>query len=132
MRVGGFRRIHSKAEKVRHMAEFLRLAREERRQYERTRNLAYLQQAGNKLWNAYIFMLEAVTGVEITAGGMNYIRNIALATRDKDIKALYYDVMPLHIYYYEPGYLGVEEVLTKMRRAYKRFAKIRKRYNLYA
>ena len=114
------------------MAEFLRLAREERRQYERTRNLAYLQQAGNKLWNAYIFMLEAVTGVEITAGGMNYIRNIALATRDKDIKALYYDVMPLHIYYYEPGYLGVEEVLTKMRRAYKRFAKIRKRYNLYA
>ena len=114
------------------MSEFIRQAKIERKNYINTNNIVCLQQGSNKLWNAFAYAMEAISGKEIKFHKQITSTAFELANKykDKNIINLLDHVNTLHIFFYEDesdDYF----VLKHFKKALELFTIIRKRYNLY-
>jgi hypothetical protein len=118
--------------KIKQMSKFLKEARHELFLYRKSRRYIYLQQAGEKIYNAYIYLLEALSGEEISSH--NQVDRIAKKMydekRNEDILKLGDIAGVLHIFFYEGrGSLFFYE--RNVRKALKLFSEVRRKYRLY-
>jgi len=121
---------NKKREKIKLMSKYIKQAKHEASKFRKTKNPIYLEQAGNKLYNAHIYLLEACFKKEIKSS--NDVRKFAhvLGLKDCNFKQLRRDVLAYHRWFYE-GVEDNQEMYRMMQDTFKLFTKVRKRYNLY-
>jgi len=119
-----------KKEKIKNLIKFLKQSKVERKKWKETHKLIHIQQSSEKLYNAYIFMLEALEGVEIRYHKQSTIISGRWRAKDNDIWQLGSIVPLLHSFFYEGDEDGIV-VDEWIKKSYKLFTKIRKKYNLY-
>ena len=122
---------HRKA-KLKQLTKFLNQSKAELRKYNKTKKLIHLQQAGEKAWNAYIYLLEALSGLEIRNHRdiSKVAKILAVSKNDDDFIELGKETEFLHSFFYEG--VGTDFFVKRsLRRAYKLFSRIRRRYRLY-
>ena len=90
-----------KETKKRQMDKFIKVSREEIKKYNKTKDVIYLRQAGNKLYNAHIYYLEMKFGKELKSHNEVIFKGRELSKEDKKFKQLRRNVMSLHKWFYE-------------------------------
>ena len=112
------------------MANYIKQARKEANEFIKTRDPIFLEQAGNKLYNAHIYLMEAYYGIEIKSN--SDVRRFAhtLGGMDSAFKQLRRDVLAYHRWFYE-GAEDDMEMHRMMRDTFKLFTEVRRKYNLY-
>jgi hypothetical protein len=94
--------------------KFIKESKKEYRKYISTGNEIYLQQAGEKLYPAYKYKLELLSGIEIRGmGTLNQALN-KIVKRFPESKAIKDIVFELHVYFYEGAWFG--EAITGYKR----------------
>jgi len=89
-----------KQRKKRELNRFVNKAREEIRKYNQTGDDIYLRQAGNKLYNAYLLLIEHKYDVELSANEFGPYAN-DWEKKSKKFAELRIITFGLHIYFYE-------------------------------
>lgn len=120
-----------KSRKINNLQRFLDESRREMKKYKNTGRIIYLAQASNKLYNAYVFMLEAFLREEL-----KYTKQISKATfaaskKDMRFDILYRYVRDLHQFFYEMTADPKYTQFTIRRKVLPLFTRLRKKYNLY-
>ena len=112
--------------KSKQLTIFLNHARKELQRYNSNKKVVHLQQMGEKMWNAYIYLLESVSKIEIKS--RNQVYNIRRKLHDKDITELGGLCSNLHVFFYEgagddfyikKNYHSARKLFTKLRKKYK-------------
>lgn len=108
------------------LSVFLQHAHKELQKYNSTKKLIHLQQMGEKLWNAYIYLLEEIKKIEIKSHKQVYL--VARSLRDKDIDELGKECNFLHTFFYEgrgddfwikKSYYKIIKLIKKIRKTHK-------------
>ena len=114
---------HVKNAKIGRMNTFLRHSRKEYFRYKKTGKLIHLEQAGEKVYNAYILLLEVIHGVNITSH--KAVRDYTRLSNNRTVVELGTAADALHIRFYEGGdEFFMERNLFK---AWSLFAKLKRR-----
>lgn len=115
-----------KQTKTRIMDSFVSRSKEEEKKFRKTGKIIYLQQAGNKLYNAHIYMLEALERIEIRNNATVYEIGSMWAKKDKNIWQLRRNVFALHKWFYE-GIADAEIADEITRETFVLFSKVKKK-----
>ena len=107
---------------------FLEHARKELQKYNSTKKVVHLQQMGEKMWNAYIYLIESIKHKNIkTHKGVGIVTQ---EIRDNDIQDLYEIVNYLHSFFYESS--GQDFVIKRSyHKAVALFKKVRRKYKVW-
>ena len=100
-------------DKTAKIKRLLKAAIYEKNKYKKTRRLVWLYQAAEKVWVAYVLLIEAISGKELKSH--RAINNVSwwLIRKRKIKKRLYEDADILHEYHYE-GRLNSKTVVEKI------------------
>jgi len=85
------------------MLSMIKYSKSEFQQYKRTKNIIYLQQAGEKLFNALENYIQYIN--KIQARNFYEVKNLI---KEKTLRILLYDAKNLHIFFYN-GELEMNE-----------------------
>lgn len=112
------------------MAKYIKQARKEASEFNKTKSSIFLEQAGNKLYNAHIYLMEAYYDIEIKSN--NDVRRFAhmFGGMDSTFKQLRRDVLAYHRWFYE-GAEDDMEMYRMMQDTFRLFTGVRRKYNLY-
>lgn len=100
-------RKKTRAYKVKWMNHFIEEAEKELALYNKTKKEIYFRQAGNKLYNAHIYFLEAHYNVEIRSHPQLRKYSLMMIQEDPEFNDLKANVNSLHGWFYE----GVDDDL---------------------
>lgn len=121
-----------KKHKIRKMSSFLKHARHELYMFNKTRRYIYLEQAGEKIYNAYNYLLEILSRKEIRSH--RDVDKIAIELqrqgKNGDILNLGKRATMLHVFFYE-GKGTLFFYKSNIKDALYLFSRVRKKYNLY-
>ena len=113
--------------KSQELTTFLDHANRELQKYNSTKELIYLQQMSEKMWNACILLIKAVSNKKIkTHKGVGIVER---EIKDKNLDTLYETCNDMHVFFYESdddAYL----IKKKYIRARKLFKMLRKKYKV--
>lgn len=111
------------ASRLSRMRKYIRQSKAEVAKYRKTRKLIYLEQASEKVYNAFILLLEAKFDVNIRshADVAHYTR----ISREQDVIRLGSVANSLHKYFYESG--SEFFIQRNLAQAWGMFRKIEKR-----
>lgn len=113
--------------KTQKLNEFLLHAKKELQRYNSTKKIIHLQQMGEKMWNAFNYLLETISSREIWSHKQIY--HIARKLHDRDIDDLGQRCDYLHKFFYEGS--GDDFYIKKSYyEALKLFKKIKKKYKI--
>lgn len=106
---------------------FLNHAREELRRYHSTKKLIHLQQMGEKMYNAYIYLLECIKNTEISSH--HQVTSMTKSMNDKDLIELGQAVNYLHTFFYE-GRGDDYWIIKSYQKCVRLITNVRKKYGV--
>lgn len=113
--------------KTKQISIFLEHSKKELQRYNSTKKVIHLQQMGEKIWNAFNYLLERISNKEIWTHAQIY--TTAHNLKDKDIDELGQRADYLHKFFYEGS--GDDFYIKKSYyEAIKLFKKIIKKYKI--
>ena len=102
---------------------FLELAKKEIERYDKTGNYYYLHQAGNKLYNAHIYLIELIKGQEVISNRQVIELGRTIAKRNKLFNKIRFNVLAFHKWFYE-GTEDEREAKNRMQQTIKDMEKL--------